>query len=272
MRLEDLQVVCISLARRPDRWARVSREAQLAGISLTRMDAVDASTFVAHQHPAITLGTAHNIYFKTRRSHYEIDAGGAIGASLSHFKAWENLLASDAPAAIVFEDDCAVPMGLKERLNKVLSVLPPDWDLVTMHRTKFNGGITGCKPMKGDEPWQLCTSLMGAHAYIVSRKGAKALMDKAYPIELHVDAYMAYMSRMGYLKMLWHPLIDIQPRPESGSNIGHGNGRICGVPTNMEDRGVVALSVPTIVGGMLIAGIAGGLICLGTAKALRIVK
>jgi hypothetical protein len=113
---------------------------------------------------------------------------------------------------------------------------------------------------------------MGAHAYIVSRKGAKALMDKAYPIELHVDAYMAYMSRMGYLKMLWHPLIDIQPRPESGSNIGHGNGRICGVPTNMEDRGVVALSVPTIVGGMLIAGIAGGLICLGTAKALRFVK
>lgn len=272
MHLKDVQIFCISLARRPDRWNRIRQEAQKAGIEMTRIDAVDASTFVAHQHPAITLGTAHNIYYKTRRSNYEIDAAGAIGCSLSHFKVWETLLASDAPAAIVFEDDSAVPIGLKERLNKVLSILPPDWDIVNLHRTKFGGGVSGCKPLAGDEPWQLCTSLIGTHAYIVSRKGAKALLDKAYPIELHVDAYMAYMSRMGHIKLLWHPLIDIQPRPESGSNIIHGNGRICGVPTNMEDRGVVALTVPTIVNGMLIAGIAGGLIILGVAKALRFVK
>jgi len=271
MRLDDVQIVCISLERRPDRWTRINGEAERSGITLTRMDAVDASTFVAHQHPAITLGTAHNIYFKTRRSHYEIDAGGAIGASLSHFKAWENLLASDKKAAIIFEDDCAIPIGLKERLDKVLSVLPSDWDMVTLHRTTFSG-FTGCKSQRGDEPWQLCTSLMGAHAYIVSRKGAKALLEKAYPIELHVDAYMAYMSRMGYIKMLWHPLINIQPRPESGTNINHGNGRICSVPTNMDDIGVVALSVTTIVGGMIISGIAGGLIVLGAAKALKFVK
>jgi len=272
MKLEDMNIICISLAKRTDRWNRISKEAREAGLPITRVDAVDASTFVAHQHPALTLATAHNIYFKTRRSNYEIDAAGAIGCSLSHFKVWEDLLSSNVNATLVFEDDSSVPVGLKEKLVKILNDVPPDWDVLQLQRTKFGGGVTGCKPLKDNNPWQLCTSLMGTHAYIVSKQGAKKLLDKAYPIELHVDAYMAYMARMEYIKMIWHPMIDIQPRQESGSNIAHGNGRICAVPTNMDDHSIVALSVPTIIGIMAIAGIAGGLITIATGKAFKTVK
>jgi GR25 family glycosyltransferase involved in LPS biosynthesis len=271
MKLDEVNIICISLAKRPDRWNRISKEANDAGISITRVEAVDASAFVAHQHPGITLATAHNIYFKTRRSNYEIDAAGAIGCSLSHFKVWEDLLAdSSFKATLVFEDDSSVPVGLKEKLIKILSIAPPAWDVLQLQRTKFSGGVTGCKPIKGDDPWQLCTSLMGTHAYIVSRSGAQALLEKAYPIELHVDAYMAYMARMEYIRMIWHPLIDIQPRQESGSNIAHGNGRICSVPTNMEDQSMVALTVPSIIGIMAIAGVVGGVIAIATRKALKL--
>jgi len=271
MKLDEVNIICISLAKRPDRWNRISREAKEAGITMSRVDAVDASTFVAHQHPAVTLATAHNIYFKTRRSNYEIDAAGAVGCSLSHFKVWEELIKSDPSikATLVFEDDSSVPAGLKEKLVRVLNAAPPDWDVLQLQRTKFAGGATGCKPIKGEDEWQLCTSLMGTHAYIVSRKGAKALLEKAYPIELHVDAYMAYMARMEYIRMIWHPLIDIQPREESGSNIAHGNGRICAVPTNMDEADMVALTVPTIVGIMALAGIVGGFLAIATRKALK---
>jgi GR25 family glycosyltransferase involved in LPS biosynthesis len=271
MKLDEVNIVCISLAKRPDRWNRISAEAAAAGITMTRVNAVDASTFIAHQHPGITLATAHNLYFKTRRSNYEIDAAGAIGCSLSHFKVWEDLLADPSKkATLVFEDDSSVPVGLKEKLIRVLNAAPPDWDVLQLQRTKFAGGVTGCKPIKGDDPWQLCTSLMGTHAYIVSRKGAEALLQKAYPIELHVDAYMAYMARMEYIRMIWHPLIDIQPREESGSNIGHGNGRICSVPTNMDEQHMVALTIPTIFGIMALAGVVGGVLAIATRKALKL--
>ena len=262
MKLEDLQIICISLAKRPDRWARIEREAGVATIPIQRMEAVDASTFVPYKHPAISLATAHNIYFKTRRSVYEIDAGGAVGCSLSHFKAWEQLLKSSAPAMLVFEDDCTIPADLRIRLEHMLKAAPADWDLIQLHRSYRSG----CKPIESDAPWQLCTSLMGTHAYIVSRRGAERLLKRAYPIELHVDAYMAYMARLEHVRMLWHPIIDIKQRGAL-SDIEHGNARICSVPTNMDDRDMVALSVSTIVGTMVIAGAAGCLIGMGICKA-----
>lgn len=263
MRLEDLQIICISLAKRPDRWARLKAQAEVAELPVKRMEAVDASTIVAHEHPAVSLGTAHNIYYKTRRSVYEIDAAGAVGCSLSHFKAWQQLLDSNAPALLVFEDDCTVPASLKWRLEQILKDAPEDWDIIQLQRTRYSSGVSGCKPIAGEGPWQLCTSLMGTHAYIVSRRGAQRLLARAYPIELHVDAYMAYMARMQHVRMIWHQLIDIQPRNDGGSNIEHGNSRICSVPTNMDDRGIVVLTIPTVISVMVLAGIAGVLIGRG---------
>ena len=268
MKLEELQIICISLDRRQDRWDLISKEAVTAGIPLTRVKAVDASTFVAHQHPAVSVATAHNIYFKTRRSNYEIDAAGAVGCSLSHFKVWEDLLASSAPATLVFEDDATIPVDLAPRLNHVLANLSPDWDVLQLQRTKFGSGISGCKPIQNDDPWQLCTSLIGTHAYIVSRRGAKRMLEYAYPIEMHVDAYMAYMARLERIRMIWHPIIDI-PQRSATSNIEHGNGRICAVPTNMDDQDMVALSINSIIGIMVIAGVAGALLGVTGTKVLR---
>jgi GR25 family glycosyltransferase involved in LPS biosynthesis len=253
-------MVCISLDRRPDRWATFQRGARAAGLSVQRLSAVDAKTFEAHKHPAVTLGTAHNIYYGVRRSHYEIDAPGAVGASLSHFKAWETLRSSQAPAMIIFEDDAEIPTDFKARLERVLADLPSDWELVQFQRTDF-GGVNGCKPIKGQDPWQRCTSLMGAYAYMVSQRGAQKLLERAYPIELHVDAYMAYMCRLGHINMIWHPLIDI-PVPDKDSDIMHGSHGILDVPTNMEKHGVVAIDTTSLVGMMAMAAVVGGLVSL----------
>jgi glycosyl transferase family 25 len=265
MDLKDLPIVCISLDRRTDRWKNVQVAAAAANLTVSRVSAVDASEFVPHKHPAVSLATAHNIYYKMRRSHYEIDAGGAVGASLSHFKVWKQLLDSSAPAMIIFEDDIHIPPDLKMRLEKILAELPDEWDILQLQRTEFGKGMTGCKAIKGEEPWQLCTSLMGAWSYIVSRRGAKRLLEKAYPIELHVDAYMAYMCRMGHCKMIWHPLIDLVPA-DSGSDIGHGSCTICNIPTNMEKYGVIAMPLRSIFGIMVMAAVAGGFLSLTLTK------
>ena len=261
MRIEDIPMVCISLDRRPDRWASFKKQADAAGLDVTRVSAVDSKTFVAHEHPAISVGVAHNILYKTRRGHHEIDAAGAIGCSLSHFKVWEQLRASQDQAMIVFEDDSPIPRDLKSRIKQLITQLPDGWDMIQFQKTDYGGGVYGCKPIKAGEPWEHCTSLMGSYAYLVSQKGAAALLKRAYPIELHVDAYMAYMSRLGHIRMMWHPLIDI-PGPEDDSDIAHGQQGILNVPTNMEKHGIVALHTTSVIGMLAMAAIAGGIVSL----------
>lgn len=269
MRIDECPAVCISLDRRPDRWSSFKATADAAGFPVTRLSAVDAKAFAypAHQHPDISLLTAHNIFYEQRRSHYEIDVPGAIGASLSHFKAWEGLLATSAPALIVFEDDCQVPVDFRSRLEMVMVALPPEggWDMIQFQNTRFAGGETGCEPAPPDVapvPWQVCKSLMGAYAYMISREGAKKMLARAYPIELHVDAYMAFMSRLGHIKMLWHPLLDI-PSPDGiDTDIAHGGGGILNVPTRMEKKGVVALDRQEVLGLLALSAVVGAAVAL----------
>jgi glycosyl transferase family 25 len=262
MHVDEIPMVCISLQRRSDRWEIFRSRAEAARIDVKRLPAVDAKTFDAATHPSISLGTAHNIRFKTRRSHYEIDAPGAVGASLSHFKAWQQLLDSQAPAIIVFEDDAPIPDDFKPRLTRVLKDLPTGWDLVQFQLTVWDGG-SGCAPIPGQEPWQLCDALMGAYAYMISREGAKKMLERAYPIELHVDAYMAYMSKLGHIRMIWHPLLDI-PGPDLDSDITHGSQGILRVPTNMRAAGVIAIGKRDVWGLVAMAAVAGGLLALAT--------
>ena len=265
MKLSEVPIVCISLNRRPDRWATIQAGAAAAGLNVQRLEAIDASLFTeeAHKHPDITLGTAHNILFAKRRAHYEIDTAGAIGASLSHFKAWKQLRESNAAAMIVFEDDLRIPADLKERLESVLAAAADlgEWDMIQLQQTEFTDGSVGCAPIPELSPWANCTSLMGAHAYIVSQQGAARLLERAYPIEMHVDAYMAYMARMGHIQMVWHPLIDLSVKYQ-GSDIDHGYEPILQVPTDMKKAGVVALTVKATVGLMTLAAIAGGILAV----------
>ena len=262
-------MVCISLERRPERWAAFETRAAGAGLHITKLPAVDAKSFQtkAHEHPDISVLTAHNIYYGVRRSHYEIDAAGAIGCSLSHYEAWRQLLASSAPAMIIFEDDSPVPADLRARLEALMPMLPDNWDIIQFQRTEFSNGAS-CKPIPGEEPWYICLGLMGSHAYMISRRGAQRLLEKAYPIELHMDAYMAFMSRIGAVRMLWHPSINI-PQPTGDSDIAHGSQGILQMPTQMELDGYVGMEAKSLFGLLAMAAVAGAMLSLAYGPRMR---
>lgn len=268
--LDDVTIVVISLDRRRDRYEAFMDHARLAGIPLNsnkiqKISAVDAKSFTMppEKHPSISILTAHNIKNKVRRSHYEIDKAGAIGCSLSHFKAWDMCVRNGKPT-MIFEDDAIIPPDFIVRANTMLADLPKSWDMVTFNNTTFSGGERACKPSNdtnSNSPWMTCQSLMGAQAYMLSPHGAKILLDHAYPIELHVDAYLAFMARLGYITMLWHPMVEVL-QPFTDSDINHSAYGILNVPTNMENHNVVALDLMTLSGLVLMAGIAGGLLTL----------
>ena len=265
LKLDDIPIVCISLDRRPDRWTAFKDRASAAGLHAERLSAVDAKSFDAKKHPSVSVITAHNLHYGVRRSPYEINVPGAVGASLSHFKAWEQLRSSTAPAMIVFEDDSPMPADMRARVETMLSSLPDDWDIVNFHRTYFGDGVYGCKAGTADKsPWQTCDSLAGAHAYLVSRAGAEKLLARAYPIELHVDAYMAFMARLGHVRMMWHPVLDIGG-DWTDTDINHSGNLIVGLPTDMERQGVHAIDTQSLLGIVAMSAVAGGLLSLAFA-------
>jgi len=273
MNPETIPILVISLDRRPDRWAEFQERAAAANIDpdrIVRISAVDAKTLEIEGHPSVGILASHNIKYKTRRAHYEIDRAGAIGCSLSHFKTWAWIRDSmrDTNAVIILEDDTTIPIDFNKRLAKVVNDLPPTWDAVTFYNTQFAGLEYGCKAIPGKGPWSACESLLGSHAYMVSRSGARKLLEKAYPIEIHVDAYIAFMHRLKHIELLWHPALQMLAA-SADTDIGHGDLGILNVPTNMNTAGVVALDTLSIMGLVTMVAIAGGLISLAYAVGKR---
>jgi len=249
------------LDRRPDRWSAFQQRASAGGLRVTRLSAVDAKTFDVVNHPDVSIATAHNLMYGIRRSPYEISSNGAIGASLSHFNAWQQLVDSVAPAAVIFEDDSPIPSDMHTRIADIVTGLDAvgEWDIVLFFRTSFGNGVYGCAPTTSLAGFHTCDSLSGAHAYMISRTGAQKLLTRARPIELHVDAYMAYMARLGKIRMLWHPSLDVGGNWED-SDINHKGGRILELPTNMERAGIYAMNTQSMLTIIVMAAIVGGLV------------
>lgn len=122
---------------------------------------------------------------------------GQVAATLSHIGAWRRLLASDADAAIVFEDDVYVTdmqkfAELAEHLQAEPSV---EWARLHLHKafrdqTVGQGG--GAKLIDDPQPW-------GFAAYYVTRAGAQKLLDHSRDIATPVDLFPQALAAKGAL-------------------------------------------------------------------------
>ena len=100
---------------------------------------------------------------------------GEIGCYASHMKAWDALLASRSPFALVLEDDARVPPNLADLVQEMIAVLPEHWDLVHLYdRDEYPARPLGAV---GTEHELVRYSRVpgGCVAYLISRSGARKL-------------------------------------------------------------------------------------------------
>jgi GR25 family glycosyltransferase involved in LPS biosynthesis len=126
---------------------------------LQRFSAVDGSKLDVEHDTRISLHTRHNIKNKYRRSHYEINTPGAIGASFSHITLWQNFLKTKDEYLVVFEDDTVVTEQELQAINALIPSLPAQWDLWLLGRHKWSFKET---PINGTD-WVTVTEFTGAH-------------------------------------------------------------------------------------------------------------
>jgi GR25 family glycosyltransferase involved in LPS biosynthesis len=234
----------INLDRRPDRWVEFQKQPLLQEFTqLRRFSAVDGSKLDVTNDERISLHTRVNIAKKYRRSHYEINTPGAIGASLSHLTIWKHFLASDAAYCVVFEDDTLVRQEDLDKIDQLVPKLPEGgWDmwLLGTHRWAFSGAPLIAENKKS---WWSVDGFTGAHAYVLSRRGAEILLEKPFPIETHIEYYITGCAKMKDLRILRHWALRMTYAAEEKEEIdsdtfdNRKSCPVCYVPDNMLQDG-----------------------------------
>jgi GR25 family glycosyltransferase involved in LPS biosynthesis len=132
---------------------------------------------------------------RLRMHHESINTVGAVSCFLSHTTVLQQFLESEEELALVLEDDLQVKDA--QRLGSMVEEMwacRDTWDIAFLgwqKRMIINGGKPVLFPSTS-------SPFYGAHAYMVTRRAATLLLQKAFPIEMQYDMYMqALADQMG---------------------------------------------------------------------------
>jgi glycosyl transferase family 25 len=123
---------------------------------------------------------------------------GTIGCSFSHIKVWQTFLKSNYKYALVFEDDVSFePNKLKIVMEDLLKNNDL-WDIVNFEIHCNRRMPVSVKTLVNNH--KLCLYLSkSTHTgcYMINRKAAKHLLEKALPIKMPVDHYFTRSWELG---------------------------------------------------------------------------
>jgi glycosyl transferase family 25 len=160
-----------------------------------RVDAVDGKKINISKHvtPKALRQILQSERLGYRKLHYELTRG-AIGCFLSHRKIYEQLLESDAPAALIFEDDAIIAKDIGASIQSLKT--PADTDILLLGYFCNSCRRTSCGVARARK-------FFGTHAYIITRAGAEKLLRRPemWTIGKQIDALLGELSRNGNLNI-----------------------------------------------------------------------
>jgi GR25 family glycosyltransferase involved in LPS biosynthesis len=180
----------INLANRLDRWERMHPFMDTNPF-LKRFDAIRVTK---EQALAVLDSSVKNAAFDPwpRTSSEQIKGAGAVGCYLSHLQVWKDFLESGHEHALILEDD--LDPSQVSRVSPNIHWLMDKSDLWDIGLLGWVGTLYD--PHKG---------FIGAHAYIINRNAASALVQEALPVRKQVDFLMNDLVRNKRLKMVHVP-------------------------------------------------------------------
>ena len=191
----SLPIVFINLDRDAERRTRLLAELQQIDMPSERFPAVwwaDVPPEQASRWYSDDLN-AHQ-YYKPLRN-------GEKGCYASHIGAWKQLLASDAPALVVLEDDVRLTPQFADVVNAIAALQEP-WDMV-----KLLGRDR--EKVRSQRPLVPGTALVDysrvpsmTAGYVVSRAGAAKLLAHRQPFGRPIDVDLRFWWECDQLRIL----------------------------------------------------------------------
>jgi len=129
------------------------------------------------------------------KDYYKPTNHGRIACHYSHMKILETFLKTDKKSCFIFEDDIS-PINIEYKdynniIKNSLDNLPSDWDIIKLGRCWDN-----CTKMdKINEHLYRVYSPKCRHAYGVSRKGAKKILDNTIPMYNNGDVMISNLIK-----------------------------------------------------------------------------
>jgi glycosyl transferase family 25 len=187
---QQIPVYVLSLPDAADRRARLERHHAKLGIALTMLEGVDGR-LMSETERAAAVAPGRSL------------APSEIGCHLSHAKAWRALVDSQAPCAVVLEDDGLIDRKFAPLLHGELPTGAFDYLFLDVDAHNELGLIAwdrhdGLPLGRGFTAYTLSDGGEGAHAYVITRAEAQRRLDRAVPLLGPADIYhvLPYRPKM----------------------------------------------------------------------------
>ncbi|WP_159911454.1 glycosyltransferase family 25 protein [Pantoea sp. 18069] len=181
----SLPLVFVNLDRDAERRARL--EAELARLNLQgeRLNAVWWADL-----PPAEQGALYSAQLN-RNQYYKPLVNGEKGCYASHIQAWRQLLASDAPAMVVLEDDVRLDDRLADGIAAIVALDIP-WDMVKLlgRRREKVRSQRPLLPEVALVAYQRVPSMTAG--YVISRAGAAKLLATRVPFGRPIDVDLRF--------------------------------------------------------------------------------
>ena len=210
-----LPVFIINLDRRPDRWDAAVQNLARLGLLPVRVAAVDARTVPDRE---LRKRLALDRPFQSLRR-------GSEANILSHCKAWETLLASPHPAALVAEDDAHFAADTATVLDTA-GWWPGGAGLVKLEaagaKKRWLGPERGRTP-SGRRLYPLLRFAGGSAGYLIDRTAAETALGLCVDVDISIDRFLfdrsASRAARRLRALLVAPTMIRQRHEEFGSDI-----------------------------------------------------
>jgi len=135
---------------------------------------------------------------------------GQVAITYKHYLALEDIVLKKLPVAVIMEDNIEFLSNVPEKLSQYLSQLPEDWDCIfdsDFYGWRFIESLIEPGKLiykKTNEKTEQCGGASkGAHFFMISYKGAKALLKNFLPFNDVSDHYYNHLAKQLSLNCYW---------------------------------------------------------------------
>lgn len=149
---------------------------------------------------AVEADKLNEIHFKGYKNFFRMLCDGKslnnkeIAIFNSHIYIIKTIVDQSIPHALILEDDCFFPKDFEPVLNKIIKI-NYQWDVIRFIGSKKFSKYTGRKVLKINNNYyleRLPKLPGGAHAYLVSLKGAKKILSQSKKFYAPYDIFLGY--------------------------------------------------------------------------------
>ncbi len=171
-------IYVINLDRDTERMASIRANLEALGLPFERLPAVMGKDVPEWEKIV-------NLSAYAWRNRLDTPRAGEVGCYLSHLKAMETFLRTDAPWCVILEDDVEVLPACVTVLRSLAE--KDDWDLVKLFNFHSGMPVTKRELADGHRLVAHLTRTTSSAAYVVNRRAAETLLRTMRPISEQVD-------------------------------------------------------------------------------------